>query len=307
MDAFMMIEGMEFEPIIRLSAFLGGFLIFSVWEAARQRRPRRLPRRRRWPGNLGITFINTLLIRLIFSGAIVGTAVLLAERGHGLLPLLGLPYWSKVVVTVLLFDLTIYVQHLLFHTLPALRAIHRMHHADPELDLTSGLRFHPFEMLFSSLIKLALVYLLGAAPLGVLIFEVVLNFTAMFNHANLYIPPEIDRYLRLLVVTPDMHRVHHSVIRVERNSNYGFNLPWWDRIFRTYHAAPRAGQLGVILGIKGFSGTRAISLLSMLAHPFLRPADRESPQESGSALSLLQTAVGPDEALKDSDSGEERH
>jgi sterol desaturase/sphingolipid hydroxylase (fatty acid hydroxylase superfamily) len=229
---------LRFEPAIRLTAFAGVFALMALWEAWAPRRPLSVGRVRRWPSNLGIAALNTFLLRLLFPTAAVGTALLGEARGWGLLPGVGLSSGLTVVVAIAALDLAIYLQHVLFHAVPALWRLHRMHHADLDFDVTTGNRFHPIEILLSMVWKLAIVVALGAPAVAVLGFEVVLNATAMFNHGNVRVPERIDRWLRWLLVTPDMHRVHHSIIPAETNSNFGFNLPWWDRLFGTYRSAP---------------------------------------------------------------------
>lgn len=240
-----------------------------VWEIIAARRPQRYRRRRRWPSNLLIVVLDTLVIRLIFPLAAVGVALVVAEQGWGLFNLFALPLWLAVLASVVVLDLTVYFQHRLFHAVPWLWRLHRMHHADLEFDVTTGLRFHPLEMLISMGIKLAVVAALGAPALAVLIFEIVLNATSMFNHGNVRLPSRIDRSLRLLLVTPDMHRVHHSIVRRETDSNFGFNLPWWDRLFGTYRDQPAAGHLGMTIGIEDFRDSRNLRLDRMLIQPFL--------------------------------------
>lgn len=264
------VMNMELEPFIRLSAFSGGFILFALWEVLHARRNRSIGRKHRWPGNLGITLLNTLVLRLLFSTAAVGTAAAVYGAGYGALAVYHLPYWLKIVGTVLFLDFTVYIQHVMFHTLPLLRRIHRMHHIEQELDVTTGLRFHPFEMVLSTFLKMGAVAALGAPPLGVVLFEVILNFTSMFNHSNIYFHPRVDAVLRLIVVTPDMHRVHHSVYQDERNSNYGFSIPWWDRLLGTYRAQPRGGHLEMTLGYPGFLGRRNTAFYHLLVHPFER-------------------------------------
>ncbi|MFC7693390.1 sterol desaturase family protein [Paeniroseomonas aquatica] len=238
---------------------------------ARPRRPQAIGRARRWPGNLGIVLLDTLLLRILFPTAAVGLALLAEARGWGLLPLLGAPAWLAIPLSVLLLDLAIYAQHVAFHAVPILWRLHRMHHADLELDVTSGLRFHPLEIILSMLIKLAVVLALGVPALAVLAFEVLLNASAMFSHGNVRLPLGLDRALRRVIVTPDMHRIHHSIRREETDSNYGFNLAWWDRLFGTYRAQPRAGQLGLTIGIGQFRDPAELQLDRMLLQPF-RPA-----------------------------------
>src|SRR5205085_1569842 len=209
-----------------------------AWELLAPRRSQRLGRGTRWPGNIGIVVLDTLLVRLAFPITAAGLALLAEARGWGLLHSLDLPGWIAIPLAAILLDLAIYLQHVLFHAVPALWRLHRMHHADQEIDVTTGVRFHPVEILLSMVIKLGVVLALGAPALAVLIFEVLLNATSMFNHDNVLLPQSIDRVLRMIVVTPEMHRVHHSIEPAETNSNFGFNLPWWDRLFGTYCAQP---------------------------------------------------------------------
>ena len=188
----------------------------------------------RWISNLGITFLNPLLVRLLLPVLAVSMAAKAQERGWGLLNNFDLPYWLDIVVSIIVLDLFIYLQHVMFHAVPILWRLHMVHHADLDYDVTTGLRFHPIEIILSTGIKLSVVFTFGLQPAAVIIFEVLLNGAAMFNHGNIRLPLKFDRILRYLIVTPDMHRVHHSVIIRETNSNYGFNLPWWDRLFGTY-------------------------------------------------------------------------
>jgi Sterol desaturase len=255
---------------VRLGAFAAVAALMIGWEFAWPRRRRVVPgsRLRRWPSNFGITFLNGILAHLLIPLGAIGVAYTAERQGWGLLRLLSLPEWVDVVVAAVLLDLVIYFQHVLFHAVPTLWRLHRMHHVDLDLDVSSGGRFHTFEILLSALIKMAAVAALGAPPLAVLIFEVVLNLTAMFNHSNAYLPLGIDRVLRWLVVTPDMHRVHHSVLRRETNSNFGFNLPWWDRIFGTYRAQPQAGHADMVIGIEQFRELSDIRFDRMWLVPF---------------------------------------
>lgn len=236
------------EPLIRLSAFAAVLVAMVVLEHAFPRRPQRLSWRR-WPGNLGLVALASGLLRLAAPAGAVGVAVWAEGRGLGLFPALGVPGWVAGVGSVLLLDLLIYGQHRVFHAVPLLWRLHRVHHADPELDASSGLRFHPVEILLSLAVKVVAVVALGAPPEAVLAFEVLLNATSMFNHANLALPGWLDRPLRLVLVTPDMHRVHHSEIRTEMDSDFGFCLSCWDRMFGTYVAAPARGQLGMVIGV----------------------------------------------------------
>ena len=256
------------EPIIRLSAFGGILVAIALWEFAAPRRVRAFSRWRRWPSNLGIVALNTFVVRLVFPVAAVGTAVIAQKNGWGLFNMVDVPAWVAVVGAVMLLDLTIYLQHVMVHAVPALWRLHRMHHADLDFDVTTGARFHPLEIVLSMGIKLAVVSLLGAPAAAVVIFEVLLNGTAMFNHGNIKLPRAIDRVLRWVMVTPDMHRVHHSVIECETNSNFGFNLPWWDRLFGTYRDQPQAGHEGMTIGIEQFRTGPDLRLDQMLIQPF---------------------------------------
>jgi sterol desaturase/sphingolipid hydroxylase (fatty acid hydroxylase superfamily) len=257
---------------IRLGAFIAAFAVMVSWEVAAPRRPRSYRRVRRWPSNLGIVALNTALVRVFFPAAAVGLALMAEKRVWGLLNNLPVAPSAAVVTSVVLLDLAIYLQHVMFHAVPALWRVHRMHHADLDFDVTTGVRFHPIEIALSTLIKFAVVAALGAPALGVLIFEVLLNATSMFNHGNIRIPIRVDRYLRWLVVTPDMHRVHHSIVVGETNSNFGFNLPWWDRLLGTYRDQPAAGHDGITIGIEQFREARDLLLDRMLLQPFRGPA-----------------------------------
>lgn len=267
---------MEHEPLIRLTAFLAIFVILAGLEVWLPRRYRSVGRWLRWPSNLGVVVLDSLVVRLIFPTAAVGVALGLEGRGVGLLPWLGLPEPLAVLLAVVLLDLAIYLQHVMFHAVPVLWRLHRMHHADLDFDVTTGLRFHPVEILLSMTIKLMVVVAVGAPAVAVLVFEVLLNAAAMFNHANLRLPGRLDRALRLLLVTPDMHRVHHSVVPRETNSNFGFNLAVWDRLFRTYLVQPAAGHEAMTIGIEQFRAPRELRLDRMLTQP-LREDDRAYP------------------------------
>lgn len=228
-----------YDGVVRLGAFAAVFAVMAVWEAAAPARTRSLTRAKRWRANLGLAVGNTLLARVLLPMTAFALAALGAEEGWGLLNRIDLPAWVEVALAVVALDLVVYFQHVLFHAVPVLARLHAVHHADPDFDLTTGIRFHPLEIVLSALIKLAAVAALGASPLAVLIFEVLLNGTAMFNHANASLPAGAERFVRAILVTPDMHRIHHSVVESERNSNYGFCLSAWDRLFGTYTRAPR--------------------------------------------------------------------
>ena len=256
------------EPTIRLSVFLGVFAAVAGWEVLAPRRALIAGRLSRWPGNIGVVVLNTAIARVLFPAGAVGIAALAESKGLGLLNALALPFWAKAAAAFLLLDMAIYLQHVLFHAVPALWRLHRMHHADLGFDVTTGARFHPIEIVLSMIIKAVAVAGLGAPVVAVIAFEVALNATAMFNHANARLPLRLDRLLRLMVVTPDMHRVHHSIAPHETNSNFGFNLPWWDRLFGTYRAQPAAGHEAMTIGIESFRETADLRLDKMLIQPF---------------------------------------
>jgi sterol desaturase/sphingolipid hydroxylase (fatty acid hydroxylase superfamily) len=260
------------EPWIRLGLFVGILAVMATWEVAAPRRRREIPRLLRWTNNLGIVVIDTIVVRLTFPVLAVGLALIAEERGWGLMNVIGAPMWLAFIISVLALDLAIYLQHVMFHAVPALWRLHRMHHADLEFDVSTGLRFHPVEILLSMGLKLGVVAALGPPAVAVLVFEVVLNATSMFNHSNIRIPIPVDRALRLIVVTPDMHRVHHSIRTSETNSNFGFNLPWWDRLLGTYRAEPRDGHEAMTIGIEQFRTIRDLWLDRMLIQPLRGPA-----------------------------------
>jgi len=256
------------EHLIRLAAFAGIFAAMASWEILAPRRRQKLGRGTRWPSNIGMVVLDTVLVRFVFPTTAVGLALVTEARGWGLFHAIGLPVWAGVLGAVMALDLAIYLQHVLFHAVPALWRLHRMHHADLEFDVTTGARFHPIEILLSMVIKLGVVAALGAPAVAVLAFEVLLNATSMFNHSNVRMPAWLDRLLRRVVVTPDMHRVHHSIVERETNSNFGFNLPWWDRLFGTYRDQPVAGHETMTIGIEQFRDLAEQRLDRMLTQPF---------------------------------------
>ena len=260
---------MTYEVAIRLGFFFGIFAVVGFWELLLPRRPLTTSKAARWFSNLAITFLNPAMVHVVFPIMPVGAALLAQKSGWGVLNNMDLPYWFQVAGGVMVLDLTIYLQHVMFHTIPVFWRLHMMHHTDLDFDVTTGLRFHPIEMILSMGIKLSVVVLIGAPPLAVLLFEVLLNATSMFNHGNIRLPLRIDRKLRLLVVTPDMHRVHHSVTIRETNSNFGFNLPWWDRLLGTYRDQPAAGHDGMVIGLAQFRDARRLTLPWLLALPFI--------------------------------------
>jgi sterol desaturase/sphingolipid hydroxylase (fatty acid hydroxylase superfamily) len=259
---------MDTESIIRLGAFAGVLVAVALWEWAAPRRRALYPRRSRWPHNLGLLLVDALVLRALAPGAVVAVALLAEDRGWGMLNVLSVPAWLAFAAGVLLLDLAIYFQHVMFHAVPALWRLHRVHHADLDFDVTTGIRFHPIEILISTLIKCAAVAAIGAPAVAVLAFEILLNATSMFNHANASLPGTLDRWARWLVVTPDMHRVHHSVQYDESSSNFGFNVPWWDRVFGTYRAQPRLGHEAMTLGVDAFRSAGDLRLDQLLVQPF---------------------------------------
>jgi sterol desaturase/sphingolipid hydroxylase (fatty acid hydroxylase superfamily) len=260
------------EAAIRLTAFLSIFAAmaaFELWSPRLERDEMRgALKTRRWFTNVAMVVLSSVLVRILFPAAAVGAAFWAESRGYGLFRQAGVdPVWAGVAGFVIL-DLAVWLEHLASHRIPILWRIHRMHHADTGFDLTTALRFHPLEIVLSMVWKAAIVVALGVPVLAVLVFEIVLNGMAMFNHANARLPLGLDRILRLLVVTPDMHRVHHSSIPTETDSNYGFNFPFWDRIFGTYNDQPRLGHDGMEIGLREFRDGSSSNLLWALALPF---------------------------------------
>jgi len=257
------------EPAVRLGFFLGMFALIGIWEVLAPRRALTVSKALRWTSNLGLVVLNTVVLRLIFPLAGAGLAAFCAENGWGILNHFPVPFWVAIPLAVIAMDFVIWLQHVMVHAVPLLWRLHRVHHADLDYDVTTGARFHPIEIVLSMLIKFATIVVLGPPVVAVVIFEVLLNATAMFNHGNIGLPATVDRVLRWLVVTPDMHRVHHSIEDDETNSNFGFNLPWWDRLFGTYRDQPRAGQTGMTIGIRDYREAHEVDRLDgMLLLPF---------------------------------------
>lgn len=261
------------EPVIRAGSFLIILSTMAIFEFVAPRRRREIPRLLRWSNNLALVAIDTLLVRLTFPIAALGLGMIARDKGWGLFNALPAPSGLAFVISVAALDLAIYFQHVMFHAVPALWRLHRVHHADLEFDVTTGVRFHPAETLLSMGLKLVLVAALGPPPAAILVFEVLLNGTSMFNHSNVKLPAGVDRVLRLIMVTPDMHRVHHSIHPDETNSNFGFNLPWWDRLLGTYRPQPREGHEGMTIGIEQFRARRELWLDRLLLQPMRGPAD----------------------------------
>jgi sterol desaturase/sphingolipid hydroxylase (fatty acid hydroxylase superfamily) len=257
------------EKPIRMGFFFGILLIMALWEIAAPRRKLTVSKTLRWTNNLGLVFFNSFVISILFPAAAVGVAIIAKEHGYGFFNSYDVSPFIAIVASVVIMDFVIYVQHVMVHAIPVLWRLHRVHHADPDYDVTTGARFHPLEIILSMLIKFATILLLGPPVVAVILFEVILNVTAMFNHGNVGLPPALDRVLRWVLVTPDMHRVHHSVEDDEANSNFGFSLPWWDRLFGTYRDQPRAGHEGMTIGIHKYHDAKDVSWITgMLVLPF---------------------------------------
>ena len=260
---------MSNEVLIRLGFFFGTFAVIAVWEVIAPKRMLTVSKLLRWSNNLGLVFLNSLILRLLFPAAAVGMAAFTSEQGWGLLSYYELNPTLAIILSVIALDLVIYLQHVMVHAVPVLWRLHRVHHADLDYDLTTGARFHTLEIILSMLIKFATIIVLGPPIVAVVIFEVLLNAMAMFNHGNIRLPKSIDKVIRLLIVTPDMHRVHHSIEDDEANSNFGFNLSVWDRLFGTYRDQPRSGHEGMTIGIRKFRELKqATWLTGLLTMPF---------------------------------------
>ena len=240
-----------------------------LWEIVSPKRQLKISKSYRWVNNIALVVFNTLLMRLILPVATVGVALFASQYQIGLFSNVALPLWAKIILCIFIMDLVIYWQHRLFHKIPILWRLHRVHHVDQDIDVTTGSRFHPIEILLSLLIKFIIILILGVPAEAVILFEIILNGTAMFNHSNVELPKKIDKYLRWVLVTPDMHRVHHSSIKQETNSNYGFNIPHWDRIFGSYIDQPKLGHHDVKIGVQGYEDVSSTqNLFKLLIHPF---------------------------------------
>ncbi len=272
------------EVSVRLTAFFGIFVAVAIWEFLSPRRQFTTSKTVRWFSNISITVLGTAVVRGIFP--VLAASFAASQASVGILNQISLPYPIKILIAVLTFDLIIYFQHVMFHAVPVFWRLHMMHHADLDVDVTTGLRFHPIEVMLSMGIKIATVVIIGPPVLAVILFEVLLNGTSMFNHGNIHMPSGVDRLLRLIVVTPDMHRVHHSVVIRETNSNFGFNFPWWDRLFGTYRAQPAAGHEEMTIGLSQFRDQKRLTLPWLLALPFVGdpgayPINRSGREPSG--------------------------
>jgi sterol desaturase/sphingolipid hydroxylase (fatty acid hydroxylase superfamily) len=259
------------EPTIRLGVFIGVLVVMAAWELAAPRRRQEVPKFLRWSNNLAVVALDTVFVRLLFPLTAVAWAQYASAQGWGVLNLMALPDWLAIIAAILVLDLAIYWQHVAFHAMPLFWRLHRMHHADLEFDVTTGLRFHPGEILLSMAIKFVVIAALGAPALAVLVFEVLLNATSMFSHSNARLPLSLDRWLRRAIVTPDMHRVHHSVMPDELSTNFGFNLSWWDRLFGTYRPQPKRGHDGMTIGLEDFRSPRELWIDRMLVQPLKSP------------------------------------
>lgn len=260
---------MKLDLVFRLSAFLGVLGLMALWEVLAPRRHLSTTKFPRWAANLSIVALDSVIIRLLFGAGALGAALVVSERDWGVWNHLSWPTWLEFILAIVVLDFVLYVQHVMFHAVPWFWRFHMVHHADLDCDVTTGLRFHPLEVALSMVIKLGAVALIGPSPSAVLVFEIVLNATSMFNHSNVRMPTAIDRVLRWFLVTPDMHRIHHSTDPTETNSNFGFNLPWWDRLMGTYRHSPIRGHAGMNIGLEQFRDPRRLTFGRILLLPFL--------------------------------------
>lgn len=263
----------EYETVIRLGSFLGLFALFALWEIASPRRKLLELRRFRWINNFGLIIISSVLVRFIFPTAAVGIALLVEENHWGFLYSFGLPFPVHFFAAFILMDLSLYFQHIMFHALPLFWRFHRVHHSDLDCDITTGLRFHPFEMVISILIKFVTIASIGAPVIAVVIFEIILNAAAMFTHSNIKMTKSIESLLRWFIVTPDMHRIHHSLNVYETNNNFGFFISIWDRFFGTYLKQPEKGHENMQIGLKNFRKGRWQDLRWLIYLPFVSRLD----------------------------------
>ena len=258
------------EKYVRMGFFFGMLILIGLWEVVAPKRALTVSKTVRWVNNLGLVFFNSFIVRILFPAAAVGVAHFANQQGWGLFNYFVMPFWFSVAASIIIMDFVIYIQHVMVHAIPVLWRLHRVHHADLDYDVTTGSRFHTIEIILSMLIKFATILLLGPPVVAVIVFEIILNATAMFNHGNIGLPKTLDKIVRWFLVTPDMHRVHHSVEDDEANSNFGFSLPWWDRLFGTYRDQPRGGHIAMTIGINKFREPKQVSWLpGMLALPFI--------------------------------------
>lgn len=260
---------MTMEAIIRLTIFLSVLALMVGWEVASPKRQPRYNRWQRWPANLGIVVVDTLLTRLLVPAGVVGSALWAQQQGVGLFNVVSAPLWVAVLVSFIALDIAIYWQHRAFHRIPVLWRLHRVHHADPDFDVTTGLRFHPIEILLSLGIKATAAVALGAPVIAIIIFEVVLNACSLFNHGNVALPPKLEAAVRKVLITQELHRIHHSSVKQETNSNYGFSVSWWDHLFNSYTAKPQAGSDNVDIGLSEYrDASLTTRLWGLLRIPF---------------------------------------
>ncbi len=269
------------ESTVRLVFFMGILTLLSLWESLSPRRVLTTAKSIRWCGNMGIALLNTVALRALLPVLAFDIAVMAGDSGWGLLNKYHMPYWASVGIGVITLDLLLYLQHILFHSVPVFWRLHMMHHTDLDVDVSTGLRFHPIEIMLSMGVKMAAVAAIGPPAVSVIIFEVVLNATSLFNHGNILLPADFDRAIRLFVVTPDMHRVHHSVVIRETNSNFGFNFSWWDRLFGTYREQPAAGHREMVIGLSPFRDAKRLTFPWMLVLPFVGDAGAYAIQQRG--------------------------
>ena len=261
---------LSYKVNVEMAITLSVFAFFALWELVAPRRVLTVSKGWRWVVNFGIIIFNTIIVRLTGPAVVMGMGELAHESGWGLLNIINAPFWLAVVLSAVLLDFAIYIQHYVFHLYKPLWRLHMVHHTDLDIDVTTGARFHPVEILLSLVIKIAIVIVIGAPAFGVLIFEIMLNTTSTFNHGNIRLPLIVDRILRWIVVTPDMHRVHHSIHRHETDSNFGFALPWWDRLFGTYRDQPEDGHKGMTIGLKNFRDSNRLTFPKLLILPFTK-------------------------------------
>jgi sterol desaturase/sphingolipid hydroxylase (fatty acid hydroxylase superfamily) len=262
---------MDTEPLVRIVAFVGVLAVMATWEVLAPRRELRVAKLGRWLRNLAVVVLDTVFVRVLFAAGALGVAVVATDHRWGVLNHVGWPSWLEGLLAVVVLDFVLYLQHVMFHAIPLFWRFHMMHHADLDCDVTTGVRFHPVEVVLSMVIKLSAIILLGASVTAVLSFELLLNATSMFNHSNVRMPAIADQLLRWVIVTPDMHRIHHSIDALETNRNFGFSLPWWDRVFGTYRAEPFEGHQEMMLGLQQFRDPARLTFTGMLTLPFVGP------------------------------------
>ncbi len=257
------------EPIIRLSFFVSILLLMSLFEYIIPKKELLLSKFKRWSNNISIIVVNSFLLKFIFASSIITISIYTTENKIGLLNLFEISFFFSVILSIILLDLIIYFQHRLFHKIDFFWKFHKVHHSDMDFDVTTGLRFHPIEIIISMLIKMISVFIIGVPIIAIVIFEIILSSLSMFNHSNIKLPAILDKRLRYFIVTPDMHRIHHSIHNEELNSNYGFNISLWDRIFSSYTNKPKNGYEKMTIGLKEFyDENKTVSILNILSLPF---------------------------------------